>query len=276
MTAIATLPLDLGPTDVLDRSPSDIISRGHGIIESLPDAPSPAVSDKYMFIDTKQVVQDMMDLGFEVADVRRPAFRTEAAAFGVHEVDFRRPEDIGRRDGEAPRIIFINSYDGSRRAQLITGVFRFVCSNGLVVGDVFQQQKFLHLGDYASQLLEQIGESAAQSHRVFERIEVYRQVVLDRALYLEMAEKALALRYPEGELVLDPELVISPRRPSDQGRDLYTIWNVLQENLLKGGLPGRQRNGRTRTSSALSNIERSNKLNRELWNLLEDYSNLAA
>lgn len=271
----ATLPLDLGPTDVLDRTSSDIISRGHSILDSLPDAPCPTVSDQYMFIDTRQVVQDMMDLGFEVADVRRPAFRTKAAAFGVHEVDFRRPQDIGRKNGEAPRLIFINSYDGSRRAQLMSGVFRFVCSNGLVVGDVFQQQKFLHLGDYATQLLEQIRESAAHSHKVFERIEDYRQVVLDRAQYLEMAEKALTLRYPEGELHLDPELVISPRRSSDRGRDLYTTWNVMQENLLKGGLPGRQRNGRTRTSSALSNIERSNKLNRELWNLLEDYSTLA-
>lgn len=271
----ATLPLDLGPTDVLDRSRSDIIARGHEIIASLPDAPSPSVSDKYMFIDTKQVVQDMMDLGFEVADVRRPAFRTKAAAFGVHEVDFRRPEDIGRKDGEAPRLIFINSYDGSRRAQILFGVFRFVCSNGLVVGDIFQQQKFLHLGDYATQLLEQIRESAALTHQIFERIEVYRQIVLDRAQYLEMARRALALRYPEGELVLDPELVISPRRSSDRGRDLYTVWNVMQENILKGGLPGRQRNGRTRTSSALSNIERSNKLNRELWNLLEEYAALA-
>src|SRR5690606_2028893 len=143
----ATLPPDLGPTYVLDRSRSAIIARGHETIASLPAAPSPSVSDKYMFIDTKQVVQDMMDLGFEVADVRRPAFRTKAAAFGVHEVDFRRPEDIGRKDGEAPRLIFINSYDGSRKAQLMIGVFRFVCSNGLVVGDVFQQQKFLHLGE---------------------------------------------------------------------------------------------------------------------------------
>ncbi len=271
----STLPLDLGPTDVLDRSPSDIIARGHSILDGLPDAPCPSRSERYMFIDTRQVVEDMQDLGFQVADVRRPAFRTKAAAFGVHEVDFRRPEDIGRKSGEAPRLIFINSYDGSRRAQLISGVFRFVCSNGLVVGDVFQQQKFLHLGDYASQLHEQIKESASQLHRVFERISDYRQTFLDRPQYLEMAKEALALRYPEDELILDPELVISPRRSSDRDRDLYTTWNVMQENILKGGLPGRQRNGRTRSSSPLSNIERSNKLNRELWNLLEDYSALA-
>lgn len=272
---LATLPLDLGPTDVLDRSPSNIIHRGHRILDTLPDAPSPTLSDRYMFIDTRQVVEDMQDLGFQVADVRRPAFRTKASAFGVHEVDFRRPEDIGRKSGEAPRLVFINSYDGSRRAQMVSGVFRFVCSNGLVVGDVFQQQKFLHLGDYVSQLLEQIKESAAQTHKVFERIEAYRQTFLDRPQYLEMAEKALALRYPEGELALDPELVLSPRRSSDRDQDLYTTWNVMQENLLKGGLPGRQRDGRSRTSSALSNIERSNKLNRELWNLLEEYSALA-
>lgn len=271
----ATLPLDLGPTDVLDRSPSNIIHRGQRILDSLPEAPCPTLSDRYMFIDTRQVVEDMQDLGFQVADVRRPAIRTKAAAFGVHEVDFRRPEDIGRKDGEAPRLLFINSYDGSRKAQLMSGVFRFVCSNGLVVGDVFQQQKFLHLGDYVTQLLEQIKESAAQSHKVFERIEDYRQTFLDHPQYLEMVEKALALRYPEDELALDPELVLSPRRSSDRDQDLYTTWNIMQENILKGGLPGRQRNGRTRNSSPLSNIERSNKLNRELWNLLEDYSALA-
>ncbi len=36
---------------------------------------------------------------------------------------------------EANEIIFLNSHDGTSSYQMLAGMFRFVCQNGLVCGD---------------------------------------------------------------------------------------------------------------------------------------------
>lgn len=240
------------------------------LIANLPPAPSPDLSDKYAFIDTRKVVDDMRDLGFEVAGARRPAFRTRAGAFGLHEIDFRRPQDMAKSAAEAPRVLFLNTYDGSRRAQIVTGIIRFICTNGLLVGDVLQNQKFLHMGDYETELLAQIKEVGSTSSKVFDRVDELKALKLDPKAYKAMAAEAKVLRSPNSEVSED--YLLMPRRREDTSKDLWTTWNVLQENLLKGGIPSKDISGNIRTSRPLTQIQASNDLNKGLWNLLEKYA----
>lgn len=240
-------------------------------LATLPAAPSPDLSDKYMFIDTRRVIEDMRDLGFEVAGFRRPKHRTRSGAFALHEVDFRRPQDVDKGAGEAPRILFLNSYDGSRRAQLVSGIIRFICGNGLIAGDIMDNQKFLHLGDYEEQLLGHIKTSSENVGKVFDRIEEFRGITLDREAYRKMAEKGKALRYgEETKLDVKPETLLLARRREDAKADLWSTWNVLQENLLKGGIPGVDTSGNIRTTRPLAQIQKSNEVNQGLWDLLEE------
>lgn len=242
-------------------------------LELLPAAPSPDLSDRYMFIDTRRVINDMRDLGFEVAGFRRPKYRTRAGAFSLHEVDFRRPEDLKANKAEAPRVVFMNSYDGSRRAQLVSGVIRFICSNGLITGDIMENQKFLHLGDYEEQLLEQIKASGENAAKTFAGIDRFRQIQVSDKDALNLAKKAKELRFDDKvTLDVDPATLIQPRRREDNRKDLWTRWNVLQENLLKGGIPGRDSSGNIRVTRPLAQIQKSNDLNRNLWNLLEEFA----
>lgn len=243
------------------------------LLKALPDAPSPELSDKYMFIDSRKVVEDMRDLGLEVANVRRPNFRTKSGAFGVHELDFRRAQDLHTDQPLEliPRVLFINSYDGSRKAQLMTGMFRVICSNGLVAGTTLEASKFLHVGDYTEELLGYIRESARQATRLFDRVERFRTITLDKTEALELSTRAIQLRYPENAPV-SPEVALLPRRYGDMKMDLFTVWNVLQENLMKGGVPMRQANGRVRLVPPVQQILTSNKLNAELWDLMEEFA----
>ena len=248
---------------------SDLVTR----LDLLPEAPSPELSDRYMFIDTRRVVNDMRDLGFEVAAFRRPKFRTREGAFGLHEVDFRRPQDLAKHDGEAPRVVFLNSYDGSRRAQIVSGLIRFICSNGLILGDIQENQKFLHLGDYEEQLLEQIKASGENAQRAFAGIDRFKQTIITDRQATQLAEAAKVLRFgDEPGLDVDAATLIQPRRREDTRKDLWTRWNVLQENLLKGGIPGRDTLGNIRTTRPLAQIQKSNDLNRSLWSLMEDFA----
>lgn len=249
-------------------------------LASLPlDQHPTKVTDKYMFLDTRRVVDDMADLGYEATGFRRAKGRTVDAAFGLHEVEFMKPEHFSAVDyrHEAPRILFMNSYDGSRKARFAAGIIRFACLNGMITGDLLANLTFLHMGEYEEALMSQMKSIAEETPKVFDKIDAYREIKLDDDIYLGMADQALQLRYPKEEdrLIVDAAALIMPRRREDHAPDLYTTFNVLQENIIRGGVPGLLPDGRSRTMQPVKHIERSNTLNRELWNLLDATAELA-
>ncbi|MBP1848374.1 hypothetical protein J2046_006665 [Rhizobium petrolearium] len=92
-----------------------------------------------------------------------------------------------------------------------------------------------------------------------------------------LAEAAHVLRFadPEGETKtpIKPEQLLVPRRHDDRADDLWTVWNVVQENAIKGGIRGVGRDdlGRTRRvkSRAVNGIDQDIRLNKALWLLGE-------
>lgn len=247
------------------------------IAATLPDHPSPKTSDRYSFINTKTVVDNMLDLGYQIYDFRRPNFRTPDGRFGLHEVDFRLPEHMKKPSAEAPRILFYNTYDGSRRAQFLSGLFRFACSNGLIIGDKVHSEKYLHMNLDEAEFLEQLGTAVEKAEAGFARLDRFREITLDPSQYRKMAKEAIALRYPEGTPGLDisPDVALMPRRREDVRDDLWINWNILQENLMKGGLPGLDAKGEVRVSRPVNQIARASRLNQDLWGLLETYAEAA-
>jgi hypothetical protein len=241
-------------------------------INSFPTQPSSEVSDRYMFIDSRQVIEDMRDLGYVVAGIRKPNHRTDQGNYGLHEIDFRLEKYMLHPPAESPRILFLNSYDGSHKAQIISGVFRQVCSNGLVVGTTMAKQKFMHLGDFAEDLLTQIKENARLSEKVFNRIENYKGIELDKGIYLELAKEAVKLRYPDNTIEINPMTILQPRRKEDTAKDLWSTFNVIQENLVKGGIPSINKKGKVKPLTSLKQITQTNKLNMQLWDLTESFA----
>jgi hypothetical protein len=233
--------------------------------------PTKVTEDKYMFLDTRRVVQDMADLGYEATGFRRARGRTIDANYGLHEVEFMKPEFRQINGHEAPRVLFMNSYDGTRKARFAAGIIRFACLNGMILGDLDANLTFLHMGNYEDELMAQMKVIAAKTPKVFDMIETFRQINFDDELYMEMAREALDIRYPDPEtaLLIDPATMLMPRRQADHARDLYTTFNVLQENVMRGGVPGINPAREVRLSQPVTNIERSNTINRELWKLLE-------
>ena len=48
--------------------------------------------------------------------------------------------------------------------------------------------------------------------------------------------QAILTRYPKGNENLNVEDLLSPTRQGDRGDELWKIFNVVQEKLIKGGL----------------------------------------
>jgi hypothetical protein len=61
--------------------------------------------------------------------------------------------------------------------------------------------------------------------------------------------------------------VITPRRREDQGNDLWTVFNRVQEHLITGGLVGQLPTGQRTRTRPIAAIASSLALNRALWTL---------
>jgi hypothetical protein len=86
----------------------------------------------------------------------------------------------------------------------------------------------------------------------------------------------MLLRYPNAsEGPVDAETLLKARRTEDEGTDLWTTMNRVQENLVQGGLSDfhRDRRGRVRSVRALRGIDSKVSLNKGLWGLAERLAN---
>ena len=63
--------------------------------------------------------------------------------------------------------------------------------------------------------------------------------------------------------------ILTPRRYEDRQDDLWTTYQRLQENLLKGGIPGRTAQGKRTHTRSVNGIDGDVKLNRALWVMAE-------
>lgn len=70
--------------------------------------------------------------------------------------------------------------------------------------------------------------------------------------------------------------MLQARRFDDRALDLWTTFSRVQENMIKGGLHGRNGNGRSMTTRAVTGIDQNVKLNRALWVLAEEMRKLKA
>lgn len=84
-----------------------------------------------------------------------------------------------------------------------------------------------------------------------------------------LAEAALTYRFGEEHQPVTATQILTPRRYEDRQNDLWSVFNRCQENLLKGGLPGRTAKGKRSHTRAVNGIDGDIKLNRALWVMAE-------
>lgn len=244
------------------------------------DAAHESRSDRYAYIPTRELVDSMRAEGFLPVNVSQARAREEGrAGFAKHLIRFRREDQLAAP--EAREVVLLNSHDGSSGFRLMAGVFRLVCANGLIVGQADNEIRVRHSGSAVDNVIEGAYRVVNEFDKVQEQIEGMKALPMRPEHRHAFASAALALRFEEPENCgISPEQIMRPRRAEDQPGDLWTAFNVAQENIIRGGLHGRKidANGRrTRTSTrAVNGIDQNVALNRGLWVLAEEMRKLAA
>ena len=232
-------------------------------------------SERYGYIPTIAVVDALREEGFHPFMVGQTRTRDEGQRdFTKHMIRFRHANEIARADqDEAAEIILINSHNGSSSYQMLAGMLRFVCMNGLVCGNVIEDVRIPHKGNVIDAVKEGAALVLDGTDLVREVRDDMRTVPLNRDEQRILADAAIALRFPDSDEArpapVTAEQMLNPRRLGDAKETLWSTFNVLQENVIKGGLAGRNASGRRMSTRAVQGIEQDKRLNQQLWVMAE-------
>lgn len=235
---------------------------------ALATVAAPTVSERYQFISSAEIIDRFLEEGWRVESATVAAPRKRDPLFAKHMIDFRNP-DLEPIHGSVPRIILVNSHDGSSSARVLAGVYRYVCANGLIVGTTINKEIVRHTGDAAADLIHRMQQLARNTSKLYSKIDTWSKKDLSKAQRFEMARFAAQLRWGDAQR-FSPEDLLQVRRADDDRGDLWTTFNRLQENTVRGGIEGFSRSGRAATSRPLSDISRSVDYNAQLWQLAEE------
>ena len=261
----------MSDADLMRMAPSAFASEAHG-----------SRSSRYAYIPTMEVIAGLRAEGFVPVSARQTCPRdVDRYGHAKHMLRFRhaeqdtRPRRIGMTFSD---VLVLNSHDGSSAYKLMAGVFRLVCLNGMVVSDGPGQSVTVpHKGDVVSQVVEGSFEVLKAARAALMAADEWAGVELRREEQQALADAARVLRFgdTEGkvETPIQAEQLLTVRRAGDAGADLWTTFNRVQENTIRGGLSawGRDAHNRRRrvTTREVNGIDQDVKLNRALWLLGE-------
>jgi Domain of unknown function (DUF932) len=233
--------------------------------------PYHAQSSRYAFIPTSQVILGMREAGFVPVTASQSRTRVaDKTNFTKHMIRFRSSSDLVAKavvGNSVLEAVLINSHDGTSAYKLMCGVFRFICSNGMVVADsLLESINIRHTGRVIEEAIEGTRRIFSEAPKVLDVIGKWQGIDLAPQEQFALAEAAHSIRFDE-ESKVTPEMLLSPRRYDDQGSDLWRTFNRVQENSTKG-IRQRTREGRV-TARAIRSIDGDVKLNRALWSLAE-------
>jgi len=229
--------------------------------------------ERYSFIPTIQVIDGLRSEGFEPYEIRQTKVRDAGKREHTkHMVRMRHHSQITTKD-EVPEIILLNSHDGSSSYQILSGVFRFVCSNGLIAGDMFDNVRVRHTGNVVDDVIEGATRVLEDAKQIGYRIDEYKGITLTGEEQRALATAAVQLRWGD-EAPVQATRLLQANRWEDRKDDLWTTFNRVQENMLKGGVPGRSATGRRTTTRAVGGVTENVKLNKALWTLADSMAAL--
>lgn len=240
------------------------------------------LTDRYVSLHTSDIIPVLADYGYEPVQAAQKRSRLVGASdHAAHMVAFAKPSQ-DEAAGVRPEIILYNSHDGTGSVKLFAGCFRFICSNGIVAGEGFSSRV------YHSKALngfeEMVRKTVDTLPTLMERIERLRGVHLTIDDAYNIAERSVATRWDfydnqtKGVYATDTTVgnVLKVTRNEDKGMDAFTVFNRIQEGVVRGNafvksLNDRHPNGTMRKARNISSIKEHVRINSELWNIADEY-----
>lgn len=239
--------------------------------------------ERYAFVPTLAVIDGLRAEGFQPYEVRQTRCRDlDKREHTKHLVRLRHPDAQALTFGgaEVPEIVLVNSHDGTSSYQLLSGIFRMVCSNGMIAGDICDDVRIRHSGNIVEEVIEGSFRVLDNLKLVGEHIDQYKAIEVSRPEQLLLANAAAEIRWGSDDAGnrLAPlhtnDQLLNVHRYDDRNNDLWTTFNRIQENVIQGGLGGRSASGRRTRTRAVAGVNENVRLNKALWTLANQFAKL--
>lgn len=240
-------------------------------------------SEHYRFLPTISVVNALRDDGYSVVKAQQSRSRIEGKGdFTKHILrlrhrDFMNVANVGE---EVPEIVLVNSHDRTSAYKIMLGIFRLACSNGMMVeSEKIDSLSIRHTGNrnLLDSVIDVTAEVVRETPKVMEQIHRFKSLMLSNDEQRAFAVSALELS--DSTIKIDPSRLLSIRRYADKGQadGTNSIWktsNIIQENLIRGGVRGINSKGRFMRTRELKCVAKDININKALWKLTEELAKI--
>ena len=192
------------------------------------------LSNHYSFVPTMNVVQDLQTMGWNCVDAKQVQARKKSTkGYQKHMLTFEHPKYKIEGAEEYPQLLLTNSHDGGNAFQLSAGIFRLVCSNGLVIKtEDYGSQRLIHKGYSFEAVQEMVEGFVATIDETMTRITAMKRKELNAEEMIKFAKQAALLRFTSksynedniSKVVRVDELLESTRK-EDNGNRLWEVFN---------------------------------------------------
>ncbi len=237
---------------------------------------APIRSNKYNFISTKEIINVLQDNNWfpdVVSQTRVQKRHLERVNFVKHMITFQNP-NVETINKSIPQIVIVNSHDGSTPFKMFAGLFRIICSNGLIVSSNEFSSISIRHSSLAPELIENgveeivhiVPEIAAKAN-VMENIKIS---VVDQ---LDLCGNIIKSIWKEQKnCPFEAAQLLQLRRNEDKESTLWNTFNVIQENLIKGGIIGTTATNKKRKFKGITNIDKNISINQKIWKEAEKFA----
>ncbi len=230
-------------------------------------SPSLKLTKKYEFVPTNEIMEIFDQEGWKLSSVKQSG----KSIHGVHELKYRN-ERLPEIQGTVVEAIIRNSHDGSATFSMGAGLFRLVCTNGLTVPTSVAERFSLRHNQFS---FDEVKGLAKDFSKKLPKIEKSVSRMMEKQLTekekLSLIKRAVEIRWSVGNCPpsIDVSDLLTPFRPEDEGSDLWTVFNVIQEKMMRGGLSYKTPRGRITKLRGIKSIQASHRLNIKLWEAAE-------
>ena len=241
------------------------------IVPAVFSKDSIGTSDKYVFVSTIKLIDDFERLGWYPVFAQNVKARKGTGLHSKHLIRFAHISNLNSNDELIPEIVWINSHNRTSKAILGLGMYRSVCGNGLMVSQ-YEYGSFnkRHMYFTFEELEETVNQLTKDYTQLLSKIKMFQQIQLTNGQKHNFANTAIQMIYNENAHKYEADNFLSPQRLEDESNDIFTVMNVIQEYLLKGGVKYLTKKG-ARHSRVIRSIDRTIFVTTVLWTLMEQY-----
>jgi hypothetical protein len=236
---------------IYSRAATNTVLSAEAIMQRAPavfaEDKAARLTNRYHSLKTSDLLPVLADYGYlPVQAAQKRARKPEHTA---HLLAFARAADVNTTGDVRSELLVYNSHDGTSGVKLMAGAYRFVCSNGIVNGNgntVSVRHTHKAMEDFET-MLRSIIEGVPD---MMNTIESMRQRRVDEEQARKFAKRAVMLRWdylngayvpeetPTGSYADSTTVTqaLTAQRSSDTLTDAWTVFNRVQENVLRGNV----------------------------------------